>query len=593
MLRITALVFAVLLIAGQMTYIRHFRLLNQNDYEQIRIRRVTDISIPLYGEDRILFYAERIKNLLGLSSSIPEDTAKEISCELAALLSPRNDLQLRDVMNAVNLLKSRYEFLHQFTDYTFRNEYIYSTVKETDYDHLRHYIDCQGVSFHEAFSRQYAQMAAMISCIAFSIYFSFMFSYEMNKTNADTLRIVKLRGRKICLIKYLAGITACCAAIAVITFLVFVLVTVFNPGTTVSMLASLFRSLLVYTFPAILIVSSVSVMLSVLTKNYLAGLPAGLMIIFLSSLTTGGNNEQNLFLSPLVMDTMPYYAPLSQDSLHQLFLSRLAWATLSVFFLSASGFLWENGLSANRKKRNRLSSESANHIPLSANGKISYFSCSTKITLSPAVLLGSAALLSAPLLLNHFSYITEAGPAILSNTGWAAILLFSGLFSSEYAKETYETLFVTCISRLKLVLTRCLIAGVTLTAAEILLYLISLLKVTDCGTRMFAICFGQSLLSFITNTFFWGTFSMCLSLILRRTWFGLCVSSFIHLLMLSVAETDSVLNIYYYKNYYSFAVGSDFTLVASSVMYGILSFLLLLFTSGLLKAPLKTKTCSG
>ena len=52
MLWLTTLVFAILLIGGQMVYIRHFRLQNQEDYDQIRIRRTTDISIPLRGMDR-------------------------------------------------------------------------------------------------------------------------------------------------------------------------------------------------------------------------------------------------------------------------------------------------------------------------------------------------------------------------------------------------------------------------------------------------------------------------------------------------------------------------------------------------------------
>lgn len=590
---ITTLGFAFLLIAGQMTYILHFRLLNENDYQQIRIRRVTDVSVPLYGKDRIVFYVERIKNILDISSSVSDDEAEEISHELATILSQMDNLQLHNVMNAVDILKTRYESLRQFTNYTFWNEYIYSNVKETDFESLRYYIECTGVSFNEAFSRQFAQMAAMMSCIAFSIYFSFLFISETNRNTIDTLRITKLSSRKICLIKYLSGLTACCIAIALITFLVFILVIVFNPGTGAAMLGSLFHSLLVYTFPAFLVISSVSVMLFVLTQNCLTGLPASLIIIFLSSLTTNGNNDQNLFLSPLVMSAMPYYTPLSQNYLRQLLFSRLAWSAFSVITLLIAGLLWEKGLSTNHKIRNRLFSESANHTPPAAKTRNSFLFYNVKIALSPAVFLGSAAFLTTPLFLNHFTYITEAGPVILSNVGWAAILLFSGLLSSEYTKDTYETLYVTRISRLKLVLTRCLIAGFTLIFAETLLYLVSMFKTTDYSAGMFAICFAQSILSFIANTFFWGTFSMCLSTIFRRTWFGLCVSAFIHLLMLSAADTNSVLNIYFYKVYYSFAKNADLTFIASSVIYGMISFLLVLFTSRIIKNPLKTKRCSG
>ena len=567
MLWLTTLVFAILLIGGQMIYIRHFRLQNQEDYDQIRIRRTTDISIPLRGMDRADYYTERIRGILELSSNPETD---EICGELRALLSQDDEPGITDVMNAVSRLKEEYESLRRYSDYTFRNEYTYSGLKEADFSTIRNYTDNEGISFRDAFSEQYAQMAAMIACIAFSVYFSFLFSAETDSGTVETLRVVRFGRRMIWLVKYLAGLAACWIAIILVTAVACGLVMVYNPGTEAEFLLSLFRSELVYTFPAVFFISAFSAMASVLTKSGFAGLPAALIMVFLSSVTivtAGGDREQCLFLSPIVMNTMPYYAPLTQEFCRKLLLSRLFWIVLSVLCVFAASCLWDREYSGKRKNDRKVPVRKEKLKSTGREGKAGFGWYNAKIALSAAALISSAAFIIAPLFLNQFSAVTEAGPAILSNAGWAAILLFSRLLSLEYSEDTCDAFMLARMGKLKVTLIRCLPAGMYLIAAESVVYLLAMLKTEGFTANLFMICFSRSLIAFATNTFFWGTLSMCLSAMFRRTWAGLGVTSFIHLLVLSKANGNSALNMYFYKVYYTFPERADSTLILSSIIY--------------------------
>ena len=263
---LTALVYVVLLIAGQMVYIRHFRLQTGEDYDQIRLRRSADISIPLRGKDRADYYTERIRSILGLTS-IPETETEEICRELRSLLAPAEEFGVSDVMNAVSRLKEKHDALKNYSDYTFRNEYIYSDLKEADFGTFREYIQSEGSSFEEAFSRQYAQMAAMIACIAFAVYFSFLFAAETDSGMLETLRVVRHSGKTVWLMKYLAGLAACCITLTAAALLTFGLVLIYNPGTGWGLAGSLFRAMLIYTFPAVLFISAFTVMLSALARD--------------------------------------------------------------------------------------------------------------------------------------------------------------------------------------------------------------------------------------------------------------------------------------------------------------------------------------
>ena len=106
MLWLTTLVFAILLIGGQMVYIRHFRLQSQEDYEQIRIRRTVDVSVPVRGKDRVDCYTERIRGILDLS---PNPETEEICRELRTLILLNDEPGITDVMDAVSRIKEKHE----------------------------------------------------------------------------------------------------------------------------------------------------------------------------------------------------------------------------------------------------------------------------------------------------------------------------------------------------------------------------------------------------------------------------------------------------------------------------------------------------
>ena len=569
LLWLTALVYAVLLIAGQMVYIRHFRLQTLEDYDQIRLRRSADISIPLRGKDRADYYTERIRSILGLTS-IPGTETEEICCELRSLLASVEDPGIPDVMDAVSRLKEKHDALKNYSDYTFQNEYIYSDLKEADFGTLREYIQSEGVSFEEAFSRQYAQMAAMIACIAFAVYFSFLFAAETDSSMLETLRVVRHSGKTIWLVKYFAGLAACCVTLIATAFLTYGLVLICNPGTGWGLAGSIFRAMLIYTFPAVLFISAFTVMISTLAKSGFAGLPTGLIAVFLSSVTVvtaGGSREQNLFLSPVFMSTMPYYAPATQELCRKLMLSRLFWIGLSVICVLAGCNLWDRESAGTGKAAKKAPEHESKRNPTRRAGRKSFGRINAKITLSAAALAGSAAFVLAPLILNEYSSVTEAGPAILSNAGWAAILLFSRILSMEYSRETRDTFLMTRVSKLKVTVIRCLQAGTCLIAAESAACLLAMLKTEGLTINLLTACFSRSFIAFTANTFFWGTLSMCLSAVFRRAWAGLGVTSFLHLLLLSKANVNSALNMYFYKIYYSFPERADSTLILSAVIY--------------------------
>ena len=578
MLWLTTLVFAILLIAGQMVYIRHFRLQSQEDYEQIRIRRTVDVSVPVRGKDRVDCYTERIRGILDLS---PNPETEEICRELRTLISLNDEPGITDVMDAVSRLKEKHESLRRYSDYTFRNEYTYSNLKEADFSTLRKYADSEGLPFADAFSEQYAQMAAMIACIAFSVYFSFLFSAETDSSTAETFRVVRSGTKTIWLVKYLAGLAVCCITIMTVTAVACCMVILYNPGTEAGIICSLFRSMLVYTLPAVFFISAFSAMASVLTKSGFAGLPAALIMVFLSSVTivtAGGDREQCLFLSPIVMNTMPYYAPLTQEFCRKLLLSRLFWIGLSVLCVFAASCLWDREYRGKRKNDRKVPVRKEKLKSAGRAGKAGFGRYNAKIALSAAALISSAAFIIAPLFLNQFSAVTEAGPAILSNAGWAAILLFSRLLSLEYSDDTCDVFMLARMGKLKVTLIRCLPAGMYLIAAESVVYLLAMLKTEGFTVNLFMICFSRSLIAFATNTFFWGTLSMCLSAMFRRTWAGLGVTSFIHLLVLSKANGNSALNMYFYKVYYTFPERADITLILSSIIYLTISVFLTVLT---------------
>lgn len=592
LLWIATFVFAVLLISGQMVYIRHFKLQDENDYDQIKTRRVADVSIPLHDSDRINYYIERVTKVLETSAWVSKSEVNTIGEELRELLSQQAELSIQNVMGAIGILKERHQLLNQWSDYTFQNEYNFSNLKEVNYKELRAYINSTGVSFNEAFSRQYAQMAAMISCIAFSIYFSFLFSSEMNNSTIDTLRIVRLNKKAMYLVKYIAGLIACSIAIIMVTTVVYILVLCCNPGTNLDMLKSLARWLVIYTLPTIMFISSATAMISIVTKSGFVGLPIGLIFIFLSTITmstSNGDIEQNMFLSPLVMNTLPYYSQLTSDYCGNLLLSRLFWLMFSFVFLFIACGIWDKIYARKQKENRAITTEISIQKNQSKTRKTSFIQYNAMIALSPVAILCAVVFVIAPLFLNHFSSISEIGPTILSNVGWAAILLFSRLLSLEYTNDTFDVLYVTRIKKIKIVLVRCLLAGAFLIFAEVLVFFVALCMISDYTLETFAVCFIQSLQAFITNTFFWGVLSMCISAILQKTWAGLCIATFIHLLFLSVAERQSVFNPYVYKVYYSFSEGGQTTFILSSIIYILLTCMIIIYASQLLEGYWRKK----
>ena len=386
----------------------------------------------------------------------------------------------------------------------------------------------------------------------------------------ETLRVVRRSGKTVWLMKYLAGLAACCITLTAAALLTFGLVLIYNPGTGWGLAGSLFRAMLIYTFPAVLFISAFTVMLSALARSGFAGLPAGLIEVFLSSVTVvtaGGTREQNLFLSPVFMSTMPYYAPVTQELCRKLLLSRLFWISLSVICVLTGCRLWDRESAGTGKAAKKAPEHESKRNPARRAGRKSFGRINAKITLSAAALAGSAAFVLAPLILNEYSSVTEAGPAVLSSAGWAAILLFSRILSMEYSRETRNTFLLTRMGKLKVTVIRCLSAGACLIAAESTACLLAMLKAEGLTMNLLTACFSRSLIALTANTFFWGTLSMCLSAAFRRTWAGLGVTCFLHLLLLSKANVNSALNMYFYKIYYSFPERADSTLILSAVIY--------------------------
>ena len=564
-----------LITVGQWPYIIHFALNSAADYEQIIIRRETDVSIPLEDHERTAYFLERIGNVLS-TMSFEADERLSVLRDLSNALMDNTVWQPDAIRQIQQTLASQYAPLQYLTDNTFANEYTFSAYKIVSYDELKAYIDHQGIPFIAAFSMQFAQFTAMILSLFFVPYFSFLFRREREIALNELLHTKRVPFASLVWGKFIGVFSLCVFALLAYVLMTFILL--LRGGRIdrpIMNLCVMLAYVVYYALPTLFFFTSFASMLSFVTGDSRTAIPIFFVFMAASSLTLSTRNGQiiqNVFVSPLIMNRAPFYSPLSETQACFEGINRIICVVLGVLFMRLSGrmnnhpkavktFLKTNWL----HRKEKVSKRSASH----------FIWLNLKIVTSAFLVLSAAVLLLVPALFSSISHSTQIGTTLLGNVGWSAAVLFAGTYSVEYSHRTHDLMQLSKISRGRILFIRCLLNYLVLLVIMCVAYGILLYRLpTKVQTGVYPGLFTEFLITFTICALFFGVSAMTFSNYFKNTLLGVLFGLLMNAVLILFASEPSIWNVYLYKAYYSQKDVSGTLLGASSVLYGILTAIL-------------------